>query len=85
MCILQLKVKEICSLLLLHLTRFLSSTDQLLLVPSELSEGRKEREREMLMDYKPGKMSSLAERGKLVHMLNVLLAFGLYSQSELLV
>ena len=43
------------------------------------------REREMLMDYKPGKMSSLAERGKLVHMLNVLLAFGLYSQSELLV
>ena len=46
MCILQLKVKEICSLLLLHLTRFLSSTDQLLLVPSELSEGRKERERD---------------------------------------
>lgn len=83
MCILQLKVKEICSLLLPHLIRFLSSTDQLLLVPIELSKGRKERE--MLMDYKPGKMSSLAERRKLIHMLNVLLAFGLYSQSELLV
>lgn len=40
---LQLEIKKTSCLLLLHLTRFSSSTDQLFLAPRELSDRRKER------------------------------------------